>query len=108
MAMEYRLLLQKQLTWTSKLARIFFVIYLPLPGCVALPQMGSENMVMVRLLQIGAKDLTVRHVSVLKNVFWLLQASCSSKCHQINIGGSFKLLLNKNCPFFTGTLYVLN
>ena len=31
--------------------------------------MGSENMVMVRLLQIGAKDLTVTSQSQMSNIF---------------------------------------
>ena len=42
-------------------------MYLPLPGCVALP--GSDNMVLMRLLQIGAKDLTVGMASPLQTSF---------------------------------------
>ena len=40
-------------SWTQKWDRIFFAMCLPLPGCVALPQMGSGKMVLMRLLQIG-------------------------------------------------------
>ena len=36
-----------------------FALYSPVPGCVGLPKIGSKNLVLVVLRQIGAKDFTM-------------------------------------------------
>ena len=61
MAKQWGLLLQKQSTWTYKYQRIIFALldffYLAVWVCL---KMGYENMLMVGLLQIGAKHFTVQ------------------------------------------------
>ena len=51
------------------LCLLYAGFFLPLPGCVALPQMGYENRVLVRLRQIGATDLTVALQSQYLDIF---------------------------------------
>ena len=54
-------MLQKQSACTLTSDRIIFPVYLPVPDCVGLPKKGFENMVLVGLLQTGAKNFTLYH-----------------------------------------------
>ena len=77
------MLLQKQATCTEKsnlIAVLFISLCLTMWVCL---KQGSENMVLVVLLRIGAKDLTVLHtrgqsvacMQIKKNILFLLNRS---------------------------------